>query len=325
MPAQPYASAAAAQRLDGVRIGVVREYMNRKLFSKADEQSLDLVERALDDLRTLGATIVDPGPEGALFQTCITRYAPALLNAAFTARYQEAFPVDGAGAPLADHIALLVEMAADPTKVPEGLSLRTLGGFGVPGEGKYWINKYLRERGDANIRSNADLIEKATFYDDPNFPDRRQARVNAERAMELDTSARLQARYALQSIVLQCMQEQELDALVAPTASVPPRKLTAPREPAVNGRSPVGWSMLGQQGFPALTVPAGFTTEVWDRVRDDAAGTRLVGPIPAALPVGIDFIARPFEEPLLFRIGAAYEAATKHRRPPAEFGPLPAR
>jgi len=60
---------------------------------------------------------------------------------------------------------------------------------------------------------------------------------------------------------------------------------------------------------------------VWDRVRD-GDGTRLVGPVPARLPVGVDFIARPFAEPMLVRIASAYEAATRHRRPPAAFGPL---
>jgi len=322
-PAQPYASFAGAQRLDGVRIGVIREYMSKTLFSKADEQSIDLVDGALDDLRRLGATLVDPGPEGALFQPCLARYAPALLNASWTRQYPELFPVDTAGAPAADHIATLLEMQADPSRVPERLSLRTLGGgVGAAGEGKYMLNRYLRERGDANIRSNADLITKATFYSDPNFPDRRQAREAAERARVLDTSARLQSRFALQTILLQCMQEQRLDALVSPTSTVPPRKLTAPREPTVNGRPAIGWSTIGQQGFPALTVPAGFTTEVWDRVRDGDT-TRLGGPVAARLPVGIDFIARPFEEGLLFRIGSAYQAATRHRRPPDGFGALP--
>jgi Asp-tRNA(Asn)/Glu-tRNA(Gln) amidotransferase A subunit family amidase len=72
-------------------------------------------------------------------------------------------------------------------------------------------------------------------------------------------------------------------------------------------------------------VPAGFTTHVYDRVRDPAAAdsVRLVGPVPARLPVGIDFLAAPFGEPILFRIGAAYEARTKHRVPPPDFGPLP--
>jgi Asp-tRNA(Asn)/Glu-tRNA(Gln) amidotransferase A subunit family amidase len=106
-------------------------------------------------------------------------------------------------------------------------------------------------------------------------------------------------------------------------STVPPRKLTASREPNANGRSPIGWSLIGQQGFPAITVPAGFTTQVWDRVYDANGSTRLVGPISANLPVGIDFIARPFDETTLFRIASAFEAATGHHRPPPEFGPLP--
>jgi Asp-tRNA(Asn)/Glu-tRNA(Gln) amidotransferase A subunit family amidase len=298
--------------------------MNRGLLAQADEQSLDLVEGAIADLRALGATIVDPGPEGSLFQPCIVRHAPELLNAAFARQQRQLFPVDASGQPAADQIAVLLDLQADPARVPESVSLRSLGGgLGAQGEGKYMMNRYLRERGDANIRSNADLIAKATFYEDPNFPDRRRARENAERATVLDTSARVQGRVAVQTILLQCMQEHRLDALVAPMATVPPRKLTAPREPAVNGRSPVGWSMFGQQGFPAMTVPAGFTTEVWDRVREGERGTRLVGPVPARLPVGVDFIARPFDEAMLFRIASAYEAATRHRTPPADFGPLP--
>ena len=99
--------------------------------------------------------------------------------------------------------------------------------------------------------------------------------------------------------------------------------------------------MLGREGFPAMTVPAGFTTVVYDRVRDPGApvradggpggggdgataeGTHVIGPTAAELPVGIDFVARPFGEPTLLRIASAYEAATKHRRPPRDFGPLP--
>ena len=322
-PAQPYAAFAATQRLDGVRIGVLREYMNKKLFSKSDEETIDIVERALGDLRKLGAIIVDPGPEGALFQDCITRLAPELYNSVFAAQNAKLFPVNASGQPSTDHTATLLDMVVDPSKVPDGLTIRNLGGFGGgAGEGKYMMNKYLRERGDANIKSNADLISKANFYNDPNFPDRKQGREQAERALEMDLSVRLHHRFALQSIVLQCMQEKQIVALAYPTANIPPPKLNGAREPNVNGRSPVGWSLLGQQGFPALTVPAGFTTEVWDRVRE-GTGTRLVGPVAAKLPVGIDFLARPFDEPTLFRIASAYEAATRHRIPPPDFKPLP--
>ena len=106
--------------IDGVRIGVVREYMAKKLFSKADEESIDIVERAISDLGKIGATIVDPGPEGALFQGCISRYAPELLNSAFTRQYKDLFPAD------ADQIATLLDMHADPARAPQGLSLPSL-------------------------------------------------------------------------------------------------------------------------------------------------------------------------------------------------------
>jgi Asp-tRNA(Asn)/Glu-tRNA(Gln) amidotransferase A subunit family amidase len=317
-PARGYAAAAGPGRLDGLRIGVIREYMNKALFSKADEQSIALAERAIDQLHTLGATIVDPGPEGALFQGCLVKYGPELLNSSFAAQFRQLFPVDANGRPTGDQLGALLDMKVNPAHVPAGFSLRSLNTFGTQGEGKYTINRYLLERGDTNVRSNADLIAKARFYADPNFPDRKQAREAAERALDLDTSTRLQTRFALQTVLLQCMEEQRLDVLVSPTSTVPPRKLTSPREPAVNGRPPIGWSVIGQQGFPAITVPAGFTTEVWDRERD-GSGTKLAGPIAAQLPVGLDFLARPFQEALLVRIAAAYEAATRHRRPPADF------
>ena len=318
-PAKPYASFASTRRLEGIRIGVLREYMRRSLLTMADEESIALVERALADLRSLGAVIVDPGAEGELLTRCIGRYAPELLNSAFARQYPQLFPAD-ASAAAGDQLSALLDLQQNPSRVPPQLSLRTLngGGLGPAGEGKYMLNRYLRERGDANIKSNADLITKARFYQDPNFPDRKQAREQAERATVLDTSVRLQGRFALQTILLQCMQEQRLDALVSPMSTVPPRKLTSPREPVSNSRSPIGWSLIGQQGFPVITVPAGFTKNVWDRVRDGDT-TRLTGPIAVALPVGVDFIARPFDEPLLFRIASAYEAATKHRKPPADF------
>jgi len=78
-------------------------------------------------------------------------------------------------------------------------------------------------------------------------------------------------------------------------------------------------------------VPAGFTTEVWDRVRDPEAPKTATGGGGHAsgragsgqAPGRHRFRRRPFDEPTLLKIASAYEAATKHRTPPAGFGPLP--
>jgi amidase len=51
-----------------------------------------------------------------------------------------------------------------------------------------------------------------------------------------------------------------------------------------------------------MTVPAGFTAD--------------------GLPVGIEFMGRPFAEGTLFRLGYAYEQGTRKRKPPASTPPL---
>ncbi|MET0986319.1 MAG: amidase [Steroidobacteraceae bacterium] len=346
MPAEPYVKYAQAQSLEGLRIGVVREYMNKKLFSKEDEQTIDLVSAAASKLGELGATVVDPGPEGELFSTCLQRYAPQNDNKLFTKRYPEMFPLDASGKPTTDHIPKLLDLKFNPDLLPEKLTLRDFSQNEAEGQAKYMLNLYLRERGDANIKSNTDLLTKANYYDEPKFRTPKRGRENTEKDMQYDMSSRLLRRFSMQQMILQCMAEQKLDALVYPTANLPPTKLGAPASPSPNNRAGV-WTFLGAQGFPVISVPAGFTTEVYDWIRDPkvdplpesafrgAGGgaaaaerteadrrIRMVGPMKAKLPVGVDFVGRPFTEPMLLKIAAAYEAATKHRIPPPGFGPL---
>ena len=346
MPKQPYQSFAHEKRLDGVRIGVVREYMNKKLFNEADAQTIDVVSRGVDDLRKLGATMIDPGIEGDLLSACIRKYVAQDDNKLFAKRFPELFPVDAQGKPTTDHVAKLLDLKMDAALVPQNVTLRDFGQNEAEGQAKYMLNWYLRERGDANIKSNADLIAKANFHQDPHFPDRKKGRENTEKDMQYNMSERLLRRFSVQQIILQCMAEQHLDALVYPTSNLPPTKLGAPGGPPINGRRSDGvWSFLGAQGFPVITVPAGFTTEVYDLIRDPNAPktpdsafgpttggggerlpgddhTRLTGPIAAKLPIGMDIVGRPFDEPLLFKIASAYATATRHRTPPSEFGPL---
>ena len=335
IPQQPYEAFAAPGRLEGLRIGVVREYMDLERFTPADEEAIRLVSAAAGELAALGATVVDPGPGGALFDGCVARYQPLLYDRQFTSAHPDRFPRSDTGEPVGNHIEALIELSLNPTRVPEEVGFRTLQGAPAPGQGTYWLDRYLRERGDANIRSTSDLIAKANFYEDPNFPDHRERHENNLADRELDMAARMQERFAVQTLVLQCMAEQKLDAVIYPTSNLPPARLGAPRGPVINGRPADGvWRFLGRNGFPAITVPVGFTTQVYDRVRLDTVAaeegdqggqelaTELRGPFPLELPMGMDIVARPFDEPTLIRIAAAFEAATRHRRPPLAFGAL---
>ena len=329
LPAEPYRSFANERTLNGIRIGVIREHMDKKLFNEADVASIDLAERAISDLRRLGATIVDPGAGGALLQSCIDTYVPLYRNRAFLEQFPNLSPVDSDGKPASDRISLLVDMFFDPSLVPAGSAIRNIRSASNAGLTKYMLSRYLKERGDANIKSIRDLIDKSNFYrdirPDAGFVDRKAALEDMNRNVTLDLANFFQDRFAYQQVVLQCMAQENLDALVSPAGNIPAYVLGAPIEPPLAGRTNSVWGLLGQYGFPTLSVPAGFTTHIFDRVRDATAqdGTRLVGPVPANLPLGIMFFGRPFSEPTLFRIASAYEAATRHRIPPPDFGPLP--
>jgi Asp-tRNA(Asn)/Glu-tRNA(Gln) amidotransferase A subunit family amidase len=258
----------------------------------------------------------------------VDKYGPLYRSAMFINQFPKLFPMAN-GKPTADHIETFVDLWFNPDRVPDSLSIRGLGPVSTDGQNKYMLNRYLRERGDANIKTVEDLSNKSTFYTDirpdTGYNDRKKALLETAAEQTLDMANFFADRYAYQTIVLQCMAQQNLDAFVSPSGSVPAYVLGQPSEPNLNGRGNSVWPILGTKGFPMMNVPSGFTTNVWDRVRDASApgGTRLVGPVPAKVPVGVTFYARPFDEPMLFRIASAYARATKHRVPPEGFGSVP--
>ncbi len=362
LPAQPYQSFTHATTLKGMRIGILREYMDRAVATKAELQNIAMAEQAVEDLRALGATIVDPGAEG-LFTPYIRRYYPMLTNASFAKANPALFPVDAEGKPATDQVATLVMLGMDPSKVPGHMTIRDLPGVTAEGESKYGYDWYLAQRGDANIKNLADLVAKAKYFNDgtpgSGVP---SGLKTTDSAMAMDSALRMQRRFVVQQIVLQCLAELNLDAVVYPTGTLPPDKISLYRRAgggagARGGRAAAAdasgvaglgggggsggvtsWNFLGTQGFPAITVPGGFTTEAYDRLparparasgeaspagAPGGSGPRLAGPFPAKLPIGVDFLGRPFSEPTLLTIAAAYEQETHHRMQPPDFGPLP--
>jgi Asp-tRNAAsn/Glu-tRNAGln amidotransferase A subunit and related amidases len=110
----------------------------------------------------------------------------------------------------------------------------------------------------------------------------------------------MQQRAGLRIAVLKAMADARLDAIVYATYDAPPTPiaedvLTNSRTADAYGRGD-NRGLSPTIGFPALTVPAGFTSD--------------------SLPVGLEFLGRPFAEAALLGYAFAYEQATKHRRPP---------
>jgi Asp-tRNA(Asn)/Glu-tRNA(Gln) amidotransferase A subunit family amidase len=116
----------------------------------------------------------------------------------------------------------------------------------------------------------------------------------------------LLAREQLRQEVFVVMADQRLDALAYATFDYPPPKIPADAltRTTIDSTGPGNNRRLSPViGFPAITVPAGFTVD--------------------GLPVGLELMGRAFSEPLLLKLAFAYEQGTRHRRPPASTPPLP--
>jgi amidase len=325
----------------------------------------------LRDLANAGATLVDPGPEGALFEDAIADVLPSLDAPALAAVFAEAFP------PGTDLVEKSVAIAGKAAKLSADLTLRVIAEREplAPGEVRFVLERYLRDRGDKNIRNVADLIAKSTFYDHAPIAGvtathkgrLEDLMVRTERLtrksdgsplvrkipnISLDISGWHANRTVLQMLVNKVMVDNRLDALVYPTKTVLAPRLAAPVEPinlktvqdkmtvvvkgeeyertverVVDLRAPLTPRLSPNSGYPTIAVPAGFASRVYDRavVRGPDGSQRageFLPPKAVELPVSIDFLGRAFSEPLLIRIAAGYEAATKNRKPPKDFGPV---
>jgi amidase len=112
-------------------------------------------------------------------------------------------------------------------------------------------------------------------------------------------------REQLRQAVLQTMADYQLDALVYPTLEHAPPRIPADILTRWERESSRGSNaaLSSATGFPALTVPAGFTSE--------------------GLPIGLSLFGRPFSEGILLQMAYAYEQSSPRREPPTTTPPLP--
>jgi amidase len=349
-PPVAYSNSTYRRSLAGKRLGVVRDFMIEATI--ADRENIRIAEEALADMKSLGATLVDPVDFSGAIAEIMTAYEPSF----FTQTFPGAIP---SGVRPIDHLAAI---ASDRKLLPggaRGVNLRMLAAFNPRIEARYALDLYFKERGDRKFRGVEDLYNTRSFAGENDW----LRFALGQQAERLDTSEAITHTLRitnLQRILYKVMADNNLDALVYVYTTIPaplvypsrvaavydprvePRVLKAgtkmsnpdlvPGEPSLRtdldtfrsagGSFAVNLSPVS--GLPAIVVPAGFTRVVYDRVPDagEPNGSRLEGPKPDQVPVAMEFLGRQFDEARLFEIASAYEGATRHRRPPKGFGPL---
>lgn len=227
---QSYTQFLDKNGLKGARIGVATE-----LFGTRPEQQpvTDLVNKAVDDLKKLGATA----------------------------------------------IPITIPNLSDIMKYP------SLSGY----EFKTQLNEYLAKyEPDAPYHSLTDIINSGQFL--KSNEDTYKLRDTRDLQSQEYKDILLYRSKLTKDSLLKVMADNRLDAIVYPSTSGTAEVIGSSSNAGSNNRlSPFS-------GFPAISVPAGFTSE--------------------GLPAGIEFLGRPFDEPTLIKLAYAYEQGTHNRKAP---------
>ncbi|CAM3586368.1 amidase family protein [Marinicrinis lubricantis] len=158
-------------------------------------------------------------------------------------------------------------------------------------EFKFQLNDYLASLGeDAPYQTLEEIIASEQF--DPSIESSLVSRNERETLEDAEYQDIVLNRTKLtQESLLKVMADYDLDALIYPSSTNTAAKIGENQSAGSNNRlSPFS-------GFPAVTVPAGYTAD-------------------ENLPVGIEFLGRAFSEPVLIKLAYAYEQGTLHRVAP---------
>ncbi|WP_436911034.1 amidase [Halosimplex marinum] len=206
--------------------------------------------------------------------------------------------VEDALAAMADAGATLV----DPVSIPdldeqtEATSLYVL-------QAKRDLNDFLAARPGAPAGSVEAIDEAGDPH--PCVADLFDAIVDgpADPTDDPDYWAAVAAQERLRRHVVRVHAEHDLDAVAFPDVPVLPPTETHLRDGTYGTMSfPTNTVIGSQSSCPAVSLPAGFTDE--------------------GVPVGVELLGTPFDEPRLVELAASYEAAADPREPPATAPPL---
>ena len=352
VPEQPYSSFIAgdaqlktdAKPLKGLRIAIVREHMVKKTVNHvAISDQIDAeIKRVLRD--QLGAELVemraaeypdDPSVPDLKysFSDALSELLPWAMPEIFQRRDKAGklvFEVPGYDV---TSYSYLLKLSKRQAPLTDAVNITNFMSFGaVPCQPAlcpdlaFDIDRYLIDRGDTRIKTWGDWVANAKFREDKSLAGAANwvQWQGHEQAGKADALARSHiARLAL----LRVMYENRIDAFVHPENTVPTPKIQGPNVGSISLDSISPFFQI-----PRVVVPAGVTRTIvepqyalnadkTDYVPVLAPGTPQTT-LKHPLPISITFFAGQGEEPVLIKVGTAYESATHHRFAPPAFGPL---
>jgi amidase len=163
----------------------------------------------------------------------------------------------------------------------------------IPFEMKFDIDDYLARHPGAPITSFSEILRGGFFHEalEPRYRARDTMKVRDSEPYK----RALAKQAALRERMIVLFDSLRLDALVYPTMRQRPVHVGDPQ--------PGGTCQLSaHSGLPALTMPAGFTSD--------------------GLPVGIEMLGRPFADARLVALAYSFEQRGPRRRPPHTTPPL---
>ena len=249
--------------------------------------------------------------------------------------------VFGAGTMLP--IDYCVALAEGRIEAPSNLDLATIQQQELAMAFRFHMSQYLMRRSadwkargfTETLADWAALNARSKFWGD----DQRAAFKNWEEVADLrnpldgrqGVNERIMLRELLRRVDMMVILENRLDALVRLHTPWPPGLIGHPHQYDIPSNLAPESLSGPNAGLTEVLIPAGYVTTVYDPVFSlSADGMRYVSTashtpttIPApGLPFSLVFRAEPGKEDVLLEIASAYEAASKRRIPPPNFGPL---
>jgi len=328
--------------LKGVRIGIVREFMIKPTpndVAISDRVDAEIKKVLRDQLGAELVESVDPMyPDDPAIANMQYTFQDALAETiAFTApeyllqkkNGELEFAVPGYDITSRDY---LLKLSMRQAPLSPNLNMRRIqSGMDDNDLTTFSMSKYLAERGDSRVNDLASYAANSKWRAESqavgtqNAAQQQSASYSAARGID-----RIKMQTVFRMAVLKVMRENHIDVFVHPNIGVPQWKIGFDREPTIADRTAAGPSITDLLGAPEITVPAGFNNIVYDPKyvlsKDQKSYTLVTGDtqsiMPNAMPFSINFWAGPGDEPTVLKVASSYEAASKHHRPPAGFGPV---